>query len=482
MESYTSHTTAPADNLSPSLSREYIGSEVVMSLNERQRGQGYAQQSSSRSRSGAHEPRLSNDTEYIRFSIAAKGNLAQNDHDPSAMAASPNTAEGYVEPFLPSTICTSDEVASTISSHDDSSSASSSAEFRRFRSEAAGFGKRNLIANAVAGLDGGVKDDDETGSDRDEFVQPVTDPTPSHRQSASYRTSASVRQQQNQNQQHDHPPVRMTDTTCTLADANDSFFHATQDSTPGVLDTHIAKIRPPRTIGASKGSGISSLTIPLEEPVPPYQQKGRMGRLLRKKKKNKAKDKQYRRVAEKQPSRDSDDSRPRLSTVLSERLVTALRGSITSVPSARHLRGAERMRPLTVTDISAEDLHQYVETNASILRSSELHVMGRRAEDAPVPLQSNRPKPSNADVVATTVTHKNRVEQAAIADASNDAHSAISEGSSADLRRGDKMMLRWKQLGVDIATKQLDSAEAYYAKGDLPRARACYAQVGPTWR
>ena len=492
MESYASHTTAPADNLSPPLSSEHIGSEVVLSLNERQRGQGDAQQPSSRSRSGAHEPRLSNDTEYIRFSIAAKGNLAQNDHDPSAMAASPNTAEGCVEPFLPSTICTS-EAASTISSHDDdSSSASSSSEFRRFRSEAAGFGKRNLIADAVAGLDGRAKGDDEKGGYHNDIshdasppsVQPVTnltlsekrpvptgrfepmkDPAPLHRQSAARQHAAPASQQQHR------PRARMTDTTCTLADANESFFHATQDSTLGVLDTHIAKIRPPRTIGTrqnSKGSGISSLTIPLEEPVPPYQQKGRMGRLLRKKKKKMAKDKQYRRVSEKQSSRDTEESRPRLSTVLSERLVTALRGSITSVPSARNLRGA-----FTVTDISAEDLQQYVETNASIPRSSKLHGMGRRAEEAPAPVQSKRSKPSNADAAAT----KKRVEQAAITDASNDAHSAVSEGSSADLRRGDKMMLRWKQLGVDIATKQLDSAEAYYAKGDLPRARACYAQV-----
>ena len=492
IESYTSHTTAPADNLSPPLSSEHIGSEVVLSLDERQRGQGDAQQPSSRYR-GAHEPRLSNDTEYIRFSIAAKGNLAQNDHDLSAMAASPNTAEGYVEPFLPSTICTS-EAASTISSHyDDSSSASSSSEFRRFRSEAAGFGKRNLIADAVAGLDRRVKDNDEKGGDHNDTsydagppsFQPVTNPTlsekrpvptgrlepmrdlaPSHRQSVAKQQAASARQQLHR------PLARMTDTTCTLADA-------TQDSTPGVLDTRIAKIRPPQTIGTkqnSKGSGISSLTIPLEQPVPPYQQKGRMGRLLRKKKKKKAKDKQYRRVSEKQSSRDADDSRPRLSTVLSERLVTALRGSITSVPSARHLRGEERTRSLTVRNIPAEDLHQYVETIA-FPRPSEFDGMDRRAEEAPVPVQSNRPKPSNADVAATAVSHNNRGEHAAITDASNDAHSTVSEGSSADLRRGDKMMLRWKQLGVDIATKQIDSAEAYYAKGDLSRARACYAQV-----
>ena len=504
METYTTHTTAPADNLSPE-----VGSEVDLPLNEEQ---GDAKQPPTTSRSGAHQPRLSNDTEYLRFAIAAKGNLAKDEPDPSAMAASPNTTEGQVEPFLASTICTSEDAASTISSHDESSSASSSSEFRRFRSEAAGFGKRILIADAVASLDGRAEDDDEKGSDHDDIahdagakpsptatptVKPATDPSPMSEKrpvptgrrepmkDPAPNRPASARQQQYQNQQQHRPPARMTDTTCTLADANDSFFHATKgDSTPGVLDTHIVKTRPPRTIGTkqnSKGSGISeltrprssSLTRPLEKPVPPYQQKGKMGRLLRKKKKKRAKDKQYRRVSEKRPSRDTDDSRPRLPTVLSERIVTALRGSITSVPSARHLSGAERTRSITVTNIPAEDLHQYVETNASIPRPSELNGVDRRAEETPVPVQPGKPMPSNVDVAATTVPRHRPAEEATIAD----AQSTASEGSGADLRKGDKMLLRWKQLGVDIATKQIDSAEAYYAKGDLLRARACYAQV-----
>jgi len=184
-----------------------------------------------------------------------------------------------------------------------------------------------------------------------------------------------------------------------------------------------------------------------------------MGRLLRKKKKKKAGVKKYRHDPE-----TLSKSRPRLPTVLSERIVTALSDSITSFASVRNLGSQERKPAMSYGEIIDAEII------AAMPRPSE--IQGLSADDAPA---QTTPRPLNA--IAPATPHVEVAEQSAAADAGSTAASAVSTGSSADLRKGEDMMLRWKQLGVDIAEKRLKAAGEYYARGNLLRARACYAQV-----
>ena len=487
IQTQTSHSTAPADNLTASSSNlvdfKVQDNVVGPSVDESAQDQTPVHPAPTLSSQGpSRQPRLSNDTEYLRFATVAGG-----------------SGRKLVNEDVASLISTEVDGAPAATSTISSESSTTSSEFLRFRSEAAGFGKRVLIADAVAGLDkhaeGDDDDDDDDDDDHDhdddddegnrhethetqhQATHPITAADQGTATSGPGRRPAAtidLRDKAKPSAPAPHqlrPSYRMTDTTCTQADANDSFFRAGQLRAPAtLLDAHITQTRPPRTIGPrqiSKGSSISSLTRPLEKPVPPYQKTGRMGRLLRKKKKKKSSNKNYRHASASLPPRglpakgDDTGSRPRLSTVLSERIVTALSGSITSFSSMRNLGSTERRRSFSDAQLIA-----------AIPRPSEIEDV--HTEDGPMHPQ---PTPMHSDSAVPTTKPIEGAEPAGATDIAPDAQSARSEDSSADLRKGDDMMLRWKQLGVDIATKQLDAAGEYYEKGDLLRARACYAQV-----
>lgn len=477
IHTHTSHSTAPVDNLASS-SSNFVNVQVQhkaadQSVDELTQEQtNVVQPPPPPSIPGApHQPRLSNDTEYLRFATAAGGSSRK-------LVDADVASSGEVASTIPTEVDGEPAATSTVSSE----SSTTSSEFLRFRSEAAGFGKRVLIADAVAALDERAEDNGNEGNHHPESQSQATMPSTMGHGTATSGTgdglsAALERQDKAMPSVAVRPPQqlrsahRMTDTTCTQADDNDSFFRAEKLRAPASLDVHISQTRPPRTVGPrqhSKGSSISSLTRPLEKPVPPYQKVGRMGRLLRKKKKKKANDKNHRHASGALPPRglpskgDSTGSRPRLSTVLSERIVTALSGSITSFSSKRNLVGStERRRSFSDAQLIA-----------AIPRPSEIEDV--RSEGGPMHLQ---PIPVHSDSGVSATKPIEGEEPSGATDIAPDAQSEHSEDSSADLRKGDDMMLRWKQLGVDIATKQLDAAGDYYEKGDLLRARACYAQV-----
>ena len=444
---------------------------------------------------------LTTNNDYLNF--AAKASTRKKIVDDT-----PQTA-----PLAP---VTSSRRSSLSGSHRLSAS-DESTEFLRFRSEAAEFGKRNLIADAVADLEAGVVEDVEdtkmqephADDKREETVTvPIKDdskalpeterpgsppllqqrqdegnpdddaPTAPRKIQAAPSADAAPRpqgqlrtlppplasqQRVRQRPGMGHPsPVRETDTACTIADANDSIFP--QESAKGTLDEHIDKTRPPRMVGmaTTSKSSVSSLS----KPAPPHKKIGTMGRLLRNKKKKKDKKKLRRGVSGKSLSRGMPQKasgggrKPSLATILSERLVHGLHDSLTSVGSSMRNIGGGQRRILN-EDSAAFDPNSHIMVINSVLPNE--HV-----SDAPVAATA-------APIEPTPVTEPLKVK----VDFAGGRDGLSREGStrSAKIQKGEQMLMKWRNLGIDIATKQLDAGQAYYETGDLERARRCFSQV-----